>query len=212
MFAYPLGALQQCKVDPREINLLNSLLQETDYLDSVNFTVGPNPDSPAIVMDGSHSVYVDNTSLTFQRQLHNFSCSRKELMIRASVKFDGMADGPIFFLHANDMIFLSLETEVDHMKGGNIKIGFAHSGEMRAISFPHVFTDLAIWHNISVSFDGRLVSLYVNCNKIANQIIVQPDYCIPEDVMVTIGSNPQHTEVFKVHSQQCIHSDQFYCW
>lgn len=199
VFVYLLDAAQQCKVNPNEINLLNSLLQETDYLDNVNFTVGPNPNSPAIVMDGSHSIDVDNTSLTFQRQLHNYSCSRKEFVIRASVKFDGIANGPIFFLHINNMIFISLEIEIDSVKGGNIKISFVHNGETRAVSFPYSFTDLASWHNISVIFNGRLVSLFVNCDKVGGQIIMQPEYCLPKDVMVTIGSNPQHTEILKVY-------------
>jgi len=182
-----------------EINLLSSLLQETDYLDNVSFTVGPNPSSPAIVMDGRHSIHIANTSLTFQSQLHKYSCSRNEFMIHACVKFDsGMADGPIFFLYSTSMIFLSLE--VDSVEGGHIKISFVHNEEMRAISFPYTFTDLTSWHNISVIFNGRLISLYVNCDKVADQTVVQPDYCMPENVMVAIGSTPQHTENFKVHN------------
>lgn len=192
--------MQQCKVHPHEINLLSSLLQETDHLDNVNFTVGPNPDSPAIIMDGSHSINVDNTSLTFQRQLHKYSCSQMKFVIRASVKFDGMADGPIFFLHTNNMIFLSLEVELDSQNDGHIKVSFVHAGEMRAISFPYVFTDLTSWHSISIIFNGMLVSLYVNCEKVGDQVVMQPNYCLPEDVMVTIGSNPQRTEILKVAS------------
>ena len=185
-------------VDPHEINLLNSLLQETNYLDHVNITLGPNANSPAVEMDGSHSINVDNTSLAFQRQLHKFSCSKKEFVIHASVKFDGMADGPIFFLHLNTTIFLSLEVEVDSMESGIIKTSFIHDRGMRAISFPYSFTDLTSWHNISVIFNGRLVSLYVDCNQVGSQVITEPDYCIPEDVMLTVGGNPQHTENFKV--------------
>ena len=190
--------MNQCEVHPHEINLLNSLLQETDHLDNVNFITGQNPDSPAIVMDGSHSINVDNTSLAFQRQLHNYSCSKMKFVIQASVKFDDTADGPIFFLHRNNKIFLSLEVEVDSTTGGNIKVSFVHNGEMRAISFAYAFTDLTSWHNIIVVFNGMMVSLYVNCEKVADQVVMRPDYCLPEDVMVTIGSNPQHTEIFKV--------------
>ena len=198
MCIHPLDAMNQCKVHPYEINLLSSLLQETSHLDNMNFTTGPDPDSPAITMDGSYSIYVDNTSLTFQKQLHNYSCSKEKFVVHASVKFDGIADGPIFFLHTNNMIFLSLEVEVDSIKGGNIKVSFVHDGGMRAISFPYNFTNLTSWHNINVIFNGMLVSLYVNCEKVADQVAMQPDYCLPEDVRVTIGSNPQNTEVFKV--------------
>ena len=197
-YIYPLDALNHCEVHPHEINLLSSLLQETDHLDNINFTSGQNPDSPAIVMDGSHSIYVDNTSLAFQRQLHNYSCSKIKFAIQASVKFDDMADGPIFFLHANNMIYLSLEVEVDSTAGENIKVSFVHDGITRAISFPYTFTDLTSWHNIIVAFNGMLVSLYVNCEKVADQVVMRPDYCLPEDVMLTIGSNPQHTKIFKV--------------
>ena len=190
--------MNQCEVRPHEINLLSSLLQETDHLDNVNFTIGQNPDSPAIVMDGSHSINVDNTSLAFQRQLHNYSCSKMKFIIQASVKFDDTADGPIFFLHANNMIFLSLEVEAGSTAGGNIKVSFVHDGITRAISFPYTFTNLTSWHNILVVFNGMLVSLYVNCEKVADQVVMRPDYCLPEDVMLTIGSNPQHSEIFKV--------------
>ena len=197
MFVPLLDALQQCKVHLDEINLLSSLLQETNYLDNVSFTVGPNPDSPAVVMDGSHIIHVANTSLGFQRQLHKYSCSRNEFVIRAGVKFDGgRADGPIFFLHSNSMTLLSLE--VDSVEGGHIKISFVHDGEMRAISFPYIFTNLTSWHNISVIFNGRLISLYVNCDKVGDQIVMQPDYCLSDNVMVTIGGTPHSTEIFKV--------------
>ena len=190
----PLDASQHCKVHPREIHLLKSLLQETDYLDNVNFTSGPNGDSPAVILDGSRGICVDNTSLAFQKQLHKYSCSRNELVVHACVKFDGSrANGPVFFLHSNDTTLLSLEID-----SRSIKIGFVHNRGMRAISFPYTFTDLTSWHNISVIFNGRLVSLYVNCDKVGNQVVMQPDYCLPEKVMLNIGDNPQHTETFKV--------------
>ena len=197
---FPLDArLLQCdkpKVHPREINLLESLIQETDYLNSMVFIPGPNEKSPAVSLNGSRGICVDNTNYTFQRHLHEYSCSRKEFVIRACVKFDDVPDGPIFFLHSNKTTFLSLE--VDSTKGGSIKVSFIHDGRMRAISFPYAFTDLINWHNISVIFNGRLVSLYVNCNKVGDQIIMQPDYCLPEKLMLNIGDNPQHTETFQV--------------
>ena len=181
---------------PREINLLESLIQETHYLNSMIFIPGPNKKSPAVSLDGSRGICVDNTNYTFQRHLHEYSCSRKEFVIRACVKFDDVPDGPIFFLHSNDTTVLSLE--VDATKNGSIKVSFVHEGGMRAISFPYTFTDLINWHNISVIFNGRLVSLYVDCNKVGDQIIMQPDYCLPEQLLLNIGDNPQHTETFKV--------------
>ena len=199
---FPLDATtrQQCnrlRVHPREINLLENLIQETDYLNSMNFTFGPNEKSPAVLLDGSRGICVDNTNYTFQRHLHEYSCSRrKEFVIRACVKFDGAPDGPIFFLHSNNMTVLSLE--VDATKGGSIKVSFVHEGGMRAISFPYTFTDLTSWHNISIIFNGRLVSLYVNCNKVADQIVMRPEYCLPEKLLLNIGDNPQHTETFQV--------------
>ena len=181
---------------PREINLLESLIQETDYLSSMNFTTGPNENSPAVMLDGSQGICVENTNYTFQRHLHEYSCIRKELVIRACVQFDYIADGPIFFLHSDSMTVLSLE--VDASEGGSIKVSFVHSGGMRAVSFPYAFTDPTIWHNISVIFNGRLVTLYVDCNKVGDQVIMEPEYCLPENLMLNIGDNPQHTETFQV--------------
>ena len=161
----------------------------------MNFTDGPSESSPAVIMDGSRGICVDNTSLAFQKQLHKYSCSRNEFVIRACVKFGGIrADGPIFFLHSDNLTVLSLEVDPEH-----IKIGFAHKGGMRAISFPYTFTDLTSWHNISVIFDGKLISLYVNCDKVDVHTVMKPDYCIPEKVLLNIGDNPQHTETFKVY-------------
>ena len=195
----PLGAAQQCKVHPREIHLLRSLLQETNYLNRVNITYGPNNDSPAVFMDGTQGIFIDNASLAFQRHLHKFSCSRKEFVIRVCVKFNQVAEGPILFLHSKDMTYLSLEiTSVD---GGSIKVGFVHNGGMRAVSFPYTFTDLTSWHNISVIFNGRLVSLYIDCNQVGNKVIMEPNYCLPKGVLLNIGDNPQHTGAFKVHTQ-----------
>ena len=193
---FPLVARQhQCKVHPREIDLLKSLIQETDYLSSVNFTAGPNKVSPALMMDGSRGVCVENTSLTFQKQLRENSCSgRKEFVIRACVKFDGLAaNGPIFFLYSNNTTYLSMEID-----SGNIKVSFVHDGEMRAVSFSYTFTDLTSWHKISVIFNGRIISLYVNCEKVDDQVVMEPLYCLPDDIQLYIGDNPLHTQTFQV--------------
>lgn len=192
----PLDA-SQCEDYPCEVNLLNSLLQETDYLDSMNFTVGPNKKSPAITMDGSRGVYVDNTNLAFQRQLHEYSCSRKEVVLSARVKFNSAANGgPVFFLHSDNITFLSLE--VNSTRG--IVVGFVYNEEMQVISFPYTFTDLTDWYNIMVQFNGKLVNLYVNCNKVAAQIIVEPDYCLPKNMLLKIGNNIKHPKNFKVRT------------
>ena len=164
----------------------------------MNFIAGPNNLSPAVSLDGSHGICVNNTNYTFQQHLHEYSCSRRELVIRACVKLDGIADGPIFFLHSNKHAVLSLE--LDAAKGGSVKVSFIHDNESRAVLFPYTFTDLTAWHNISIIFDGRLVSLYVNCDKVANQIIMKPDFCLPEGLMLNIGDNPYHTETFQVCS------------
>ena len=178
--------------------MLESLVQETDLLKSMNFIAGPNNLSPAVSLDGSRGICVNNTNYTFQQHLHEYSCSRRELVIRACVKLDGIADGPIFFLHSNKHIVLSLE--LDAAKGGSVKVSFIHDNESRAVLFPYTFTDLTAWHNISIIFDGRLVSLYVNCDKVADQIIMKPDFCLPEGLMLNIGDNPYHTETFQVCS------------
>ena len=199
----PLDANQhQCKVHPREINLLESLMRETEYLNNMAFTTGPNEESPAVMIDGNRGICVDNTSLTFQTQLHDYSCGgRNEFVIRVCVKFDGIsADGPIFFLHSNNTVYLSLEVETISENDGSIKVSFVHDGITRAVSFPYTFTDLTSWHDISVIFNGRLVSLYVNCEKVADQTVLQPQYCIPDNVLLYIGDNPQHTETLEVCS------------
>lgn len=195
----PLDAGQhQCKVHPREINLFESLIQETDYLMDMNFIDGPNKMSPALLMDGSRGVYVKNTSLTLQRRLHEYSCSgRNEFVIRVCLKFDNLSpNGPIFFLHLNNITYLSME--VDSENGRSIKVRFLHDRKVRGISFPYAFADLTSWHNISIIFNGRLVSLYVNCEKVGDEVVMQPEYCLPKDVQVYIGDNPQHTQTFQV--------------
>ena len=179
-------------MNTHEINLLRSLIQETDFL---NFTAGANKKSPVLIMDGSHGVFVNGTGLTFQKNLHEHSCSgRKEFVIRACVKFNGLAaNGPIIFLHSNNTTYLSMEID-----SGNIKVSFVHDREMRAVSFPFTFTDLTSWHNISVIFNGRIISLYVNCEKVDDQVVMEPLYCLPDDIQLYIGDNPLHTQTFQV--------------
>ena len=201
VIASPLDASQHhCKVHPREINLLESLMRETEYVNSMGFTTGPNEESPAVTIDASRGICVDNTNLTFQRQIHDYSCSgRNEFVFRVCVKFDGVsADGPIFFLHSDNKVFLSLEVDTTSDNNGSIKVSFVNDGTTRAISFPYIFTNLTSWHNISVIFNGRLVSLYVNCEKVADRIVLQPQYCMPDDILLYIGDNPQHTETLQV--------------
>ena len=89
------GAAQHCKVHPHEINLFKSLLQETEYLDNVDLTDGTSKRSPAIILDGTHGINVDNSSLIFLEKLHQYSCKRKEVVFHAGVKFGDVADGPI---------------------------------------------------------------------------------------------------------------------
>ena len=182
-------------MNTHEINLLRSLIQETDFL---NFTAGASKKSPVLIMDGSHGVFVNGTGLTFQKQLHEHSCSgRKEFVVRACVKFDGLAaNGPIIFLHSNNTTYLSLE--IDSGANQSIKVSFVHDGEMRAVSFPFTFTDLTSWHNISVIFNGRIISLYVNCEKVDDQVVMEPLYCLPDGIQLYIGDNPLHTQTFKV--------------
>ena len=193
-----LDRAQQCKVHPHEINLLKSLLQETEYLDNFDLTNGPRSRSPAIVLDGSHGINVDNTSLTFLERLHQYSCKRKETVFRASVKFDGVADGPIMFLSTKgDVTVFSLAVDSDDE---TIKISFVHGGETFGVSFNYTFNNLSDWHNIIISFDGRLVTLYVDCVRVGERVIMLPDYCLPKYLKLAIGANPQNTELFKVYS------------
>ena len=191
-----VGAAQQCKVHPHEINLLKSLLQETEYLDNVDLTDGTGKRSPAIVLDGTRGIDIDNTSLIFLERLHQYSCKRKEIVFRASVKFDGVADGPILSVHLrNKVVAFSLEV---NSNDETIKIGFVHQGTTITISFNYTFSDLSDWHNIIISFDGRLMTVYDSCKKVGEQIIAQPDYCLPYHLKLTIGSDIEHTKFFKV--------------
>ena len=93
-----LGTVRLCKVHPHDINHLKSVILETKYLDNVDLTGGPSSKSPAIVLDGTHGISVDDTSLIFKR-LHQYLCKRRQIVFHASVKFDGVADGPILFTH-----------------------------------------------------------------------------------------------------------------
>jgi len=192
------GVAQQYEVHPHEINLFKSLLQETELLDNVDLTNGPRSKSPAIVLDGTHGINVDNTSLVFLERLHQYSCQRKEVVYRASVRFDGEADGPITFLQTRDDKVVAFFLEVDSSIEA-IKLGFAHQGVPTVVSFKYTFTDLSKWHNIIVSYDGRLVTVYVDCEKVGERVIMQPDYCLPPDVKLFIGSDVQHTKFFKVY-------------
>ena len=152
--------------------------------------------SPAIELDGTHGINVDNTSLIFLEKLHQYTCQRKEILFHASVKFDGMADGPILFIHTrNEVVAFSLEVDSNNEI---IKISFIHQGVTIAVSFNYTFSDLSVWHNIIVSFNGRLVTVHVDCEKVGEQIIAQPDYCLPYGVKLNIGSDVQHTKFFKV--------------
>ncbi|XP_065910280.1 protein kinase C-binding protein NELL1-like isoform X2 [Dysidea avara] len=193
---------QRCKVHPHEINLLKSVLLETEYLDNVDLTDGPSSKSPAIVLDGTHGINVDNTSLMFQKRLHQYSCTRRQTVFRASVKFDGVADGPIVFIRTkSDVVAFSLEVESDD---ATIKVGFIHGGVTFGVSFNYIFSDLSVWHNIIVSFDGKLVTVYVDCEKVGERVIMRPDYCLPDDLKLGIGGNPQNTEFFKGYLQDLV--------
>ncbi|XP_065910763.1 protein kinase C-binding protein NELL1-like isoform X2 [Dysidea avara] len=198
-----ISAAQKCKVHPHEINLLKSLLQETEYLDNVDLTDGTgSKKSPAIELDGTHGINVDNTSLIFLEKLHQYTCQRKEILFHASVKFDGMADGPILFIHTrNEVVAFSLEVDSNNEI---IKISFIHQGVTIAVSFNYTFSDLSVWHNIIVSFNGRLVTVHVDCEKVGEQIIAQPDYCLPYGVKLNIGSDVQHTKFFKGFLQDLV--------
>ena len=191
------GAAQHCKVHPHEINLFKSLLQETEYLDNVDLTDGTSKRSPAIILDGTHGINVDNSSLIFLEKLHQYSCKRKEVVFHAGVKFGDVADGPIIFSHIrNKVVAFSLEVD---SSSEVIKIGFVHQGDTVIVSFNYTFTDLSNWHNIIISFDGRLVTLYVDCEKVGEKVILQPDYCLPPNLKLVIGSDVQHTKFFKVY-------------
>ena len=125
------------------------------------------------------------------------SCERRQIVIRASVKFDSEADGPIIFLTTrNDEVAFSLEVDSD-IKPGTIKIGFIHDRETYGLSFNHNFNNLTEWHDVIVSFDGRLVSVYVDCERVGDRVVLQPDYCLPPYLNLTIGNNPQRTQFFK---------------
>ena len=95
----------------------------------------------------------------------------------------------------SDVVVFSLEVDSDD---DTIKVGFIHGGVTFGISFNYTFRVLSDWHTIIVSFDGKLVTIYVGCEKVGERVIIQPDYCLPDDLKLGIGGNSQNTKFFKV--------------
>jgi len=119
----------------------------------------------------------------------------------SDLKFDGVADGPILFIQTrSDVVVFSLLVDSDDEA---IKVGFIHKGTTFGVSINYTFIDLSNWHNIIISFDGRLVTLYVDCEKVGERVIMEPDYCLQPDLKLVIGANPQKTKFFMVGIYMC---------
>ncbi|XP_033101723.1 protein kinase C-binding protein NELL2-like isoform X2 [Anneissia japonica] len=164
---------------------------EIDLIESVLFNLGDviqvpgtNSKEPALLFEENDKTRRLNVSSADLEKAQRLLLNAKEYTLMGSFKQTSKSQGTLIAISAGSRKFMEL---LISSKRNEVRFFYTHQNKIYSEEFEQEFP-INEWHKVALSVSGSHITLYVDCEKVAERRILVPDTDIRnEDLNIWLG-------------------------